>query len=233
MHGAVRVGLVECSHVLLSSFLFFRILEVVESVAIDFPIPENKTSNTVQLKGFTLTVSEITPETFSGFEFAPMSTSVPTLGGTQLPGTPPPPPPPSISLSIPQTILNNVYFPSPPENGSSSPPGARISNTVYQTDVLFRRRSNDSFVVGSVVGSATLSVGSVVVRVSNLEPPITLVFAKRADVLNGSNVSCNFWNFAADGELGSECRAGVRAAKHAWHTLMQMDLETGPLRTAP
>ena len=177
--------------------LLYRILEVVEAVAVDFPIPENETSNVIKLEEFSITVNEIDPETFrmTGFEFPPMTAK--DVTDATSPDAPMSPPMP-ISISIPQTFLDDVQLPQMSRNESISP---RITNTVYQSEALFTRRNNNTFVVGSIIASATFSVGSRVVRVSDLSPPILLTFAKRPDVINGSNVSCNFWDFSADGEL--------------------------------
>jgi hypothetical protein len=178
----------------------YRILEVVESIAIDFPIPENETSNVIELDAFSVTVNRIDPESESfktmGFEFAPTKTDDSTDDGLS-PDQPKPPEP--ISLSIPPSFFENVALPPVTDNETTSQP-IRISNTVYQTEALFTRRGNNSFVVGSIIASATLSVGSAITRVSNLDPPIVLIFAKRPEVINGSNVSCNFWDFSSDGE---------------------------------
>ena len=166
-------------------------------MAVDFPIPENETSNVIKLEEFSITVNEIDPETLrmNGFNF-PQMTAEDVTDATS-PDAPMSPPMP-ISISIPQTFLDDVQLPQMSKNESISP---RITNTVYQSEALFARRNNNTFVVGSIIASATLSVGSRVVRVSDLSPPILLTFAKRPDVINGSNVSCNFWDFSADGEL--------------------------------
>ena len=163
-------------------------------MAVDFPIPENETSNVIKLEEFSITVNEIDPETFrmTGFEFPPMTAKDVT---DATPPDAPMSPPMPISISIPQTFLDDVQL---PQTFNKTP---RITNTVYQSEALFARRNNNTFVVGSIIASATFSVGSRVVRVSDLSPPILLTFAKRPDVTNGSNVSCNFWDFSADGEL--------------------------------
>lgn len=205
-----------------SGFVFlYRLLEVVEAVAIDFPIPENETSNTIELEAFTITVNEIDLESFTGFEFIPMTANVPQVD--MLMATP------TISLSIPASFLNDVQLPPSFKNESKAP---RISNTVYQTDVLFSRRNNNSqFVVGSIITSATLSLGSTIVRVNKLDPPIVLTFAKREDIINGTNVSCNFWSFSADGELVQSDNPGELRYHFFFTACTQMALETGPQRT--
>ena len=84
----------------------------------------------------------------------------------------------------------------------------RITNAAYLTDALFSRQvDRNGSVVGSVIVAASLSASSRIdgevenVRVSNLDPPIRLVFLKSPSLVeNGSNPSCNFWDFRADGE---------------------------------
>lgn len=181
-----------------SCFLIHRILEVVEDVAREIPIPENETSVTIILTSFSVTVSELDPESFQGFSFVPKK----NVSDITAPRAP-------ITLSIPQSFFESVNLPKNSENETNVAP--RISNTVYDTDALFGRRNNNSFVVGSIIASATLSVGSQVVRVTGLDPPISLTFTKRPEVINGSNVSCNFWSFSADGEA---CMHAQQARLH-------------------
>jgi hypothetical protein len=169
-------------------------LEVVEAVAIEYPIPDNKTSNVIRLKEFSVTVNEIDPQTFrmTGFEFPP--TTAKDVTDATMPDVPMP-----ISLSIPPNFFDNVQLAQGSKNMSNIAP--RITNTVYQSEALFARRNNDTLVVGSIIASSTLSIGSHIVRVRDLSQPIELTFAKRPEYINGTNISCNFWDFSADGEL--------------------------------
>lgn len=153
------------------SFIFHpRILEMVEVLAVNYPIPDT-TTVALDLTSLSITITKIDPEQFAGFEF--------TL--------------PSVSLTILPSLFDSIMLPQTPKNGSSF---ARISNIVYEMDTLFLlgENSTDSPVVISVIASATLSVGSSVVQVSNLDPlPITLTFTRNYN--DGSNISCNVWAF--------------------------------------
>ena len=166
----------------------------MEDVSINIPIPENQTSNTITLPSFSVTVSEINPETFAGFDFMPESTNVTGIADTAKP---------PVSLMLPGNFLQDIKIPTSMNTSNNETVLPRISNTIYQTDTLFTRRNESKFVVGSIIASATLSLGSQIVRVRDLEPPLVLVFVKREDVINGTNITCNFWNFAADGERKS------------------------------
>lgn len=171
------------------------------------PIPENETSLVFSLKVLAVAVTELDPGTFQGHNFsinvggAMEFNDGTTIGDDDVSfeasreAT--------ASLSIPAELL-----------GSETEPGAvfRITNTAYLTDSLFTGQEESSdFVVGGVIVSASLSMtssnGGYVesVKVVNLDPPISLTFMKRPSLVeNGTNTSCNFWDFAANGKITIE-----------------------------
>ena len=160
----------------------FRILQVVDTLAVQYPIPEAETSVTVVLTSLSVTISQIDPEGFSGFEFTPPSEFTNPTAAVIDEGGPSDNPLPAVSLSIPQSLFDGILL--PPTSGNLP----RISNIVYETDGLFGTvPPTASFIV-----SATLSVGSGIVQVNNLNTPIILTFEK---LFNFEAFSCNFWDF--------------------------------------
>ena len=168
-----------------------RILEIMEALAVSYPIPETDASDSINfdLTHLSVTISQVDQEMFAGFEFTPSPANI-TENGEQpsdLPFS-------TVSLSTPPSLFDNITLPHTSENGSSLP---RISSIVYETDGLFLGPfSSHPIVVTSVIATATLSVGSHIVEVSDLDPPIILVFAKLGSI---SSISCASWNF--DGKL--------------------------------
>jgi hypothetical protein len=165
-------------------------------VAIHFPILENNTSETINLESFSVTVSQIDPLSFRGFEFT-MVPSDNLLLVYEINSTDVLAPPSSVSLSIPSSLFANVTLP-------PSPTGPRITNVVYRSDALFDDATNaDPGAVVSVVASATLSLGSQIISVDDLNPPITLNFSIRDDIQVFGNFTCNFWDFSGNGEMNA------------------------------
>ena len=152
----------------------------MEVLVVNYPIPETQASVTVNLTSLSVTSTKIDSETFAGFEFISSSkVMVPEDGQPLLP---------SVSLSIPPSLFDVVMLPQTPENWNSLP---RISNIVYENNGLFVTSTDDPApIVASVITSVMLSVGSNIVRVSNL--PVTLIFAKKYNS-TGHNISCNVW----------------------------------------
>ena len=113
------------------------------------------------------------------------------------------------------SVLDAIAKATPESDNSSENFVPRIINSVYLTDRLFPRiaiNKNESDVttapVGSVILSSTLTLTSPSgsdnreVRVTNLNPPITLTFQK-TEVLNTSDgveidTTCYFWDFGAN-----------------------------------
>ena len=175
----------------------------MESVAQSVPIPPEETSLVFPLDFFAVAVMDLNPDEFQGQDFSiNVRDDVDFGDGTTIGGV-------DISFESSQQATASLTI---PENlvRDMVTPGMvpRITNAAYLTDALFSRQvdRNDS-VVGSVIVAASLSASSRIdgevenVRVSNLDPPIRLVFLKRPSLVeNGSNPSCNFWDFRADGE---------------------------------
>ena len=177
----------------------------MESVAQSVPIPENETSLVFRQESFAVAVMDLNPDpnAFEGQDFSINIGDSGTIGedAISLEGSQQA----TASLSIPNnTLLRTIMIPSGGVNMSARIP--RITNAAYLNDALFVRREerNDSE-VGSIIVAASLSLfseeGVEDVRVTDLDPPIRLVFVKLPAFENGSNVSCNFWDFAADGTL--------------------------------
>ena len=163
----------------------------MEALAVSYPIPETQASVNFDLTHLSVTTSQIDQEMFAGFEFTPPSASM-TAKGEQ----PSDVLLPTVSLSIPPSLFNDIMLPHTAVNENSHP---RISNIVYETDGLFLGlMMANPILKASVVASTTLSVGSHIVPVSNLDPPIVLVFAKLHSTTE--NITCSFWNFQIEGE---------------------------------
>ena len=165
------------------------------------PIPENETSLVFTLRVFAVTATDINPSTFQGHDFSIDVGGIEFNDGTTIgdgdvsfeasrEDT--------ASLSLPTELL-----------GSMTEPGValRITNMAYLTDSLFSgREESGNFTVGGVIVSASLSMTSSngeveSVKVVNLDPPVRLTFMKRPSLVeNGTNTTCNFWDFTADGK---------------------------------
>lgn len=153
----------------------------MEALAVTYPLSETEESVNLDLTHFSVTISQI-DEMFAGFEFPPPSANV-TNDTNDVP----------VSLSIPPSLYDDILLFQTPENESSIP---RISNIVYNTEGLFL----GVFAVYplSVIATATLSVGSHIIQVSNLDPPIIINFKK---LVSTPQVSCVFWNFDGKPEV--------------------------------
>lgn len=169
-------------------FISLRILEILDALTASYPISENEASATLNMISFSVTTSRIDPTMFAGFEFTPPSDPISAVSPSSNFTLP------AVSLSIPSTLFDDVVLPEAPGDGDGLP---RISNIVYNTDTLFlESHVSNSRVALSVVASATLSVGSRIAQVSNLDPPIILIFAKK--YYPTTEISCNFWNFDSE-----------------------------------
>ena len=168
---------------------------MVEGVAERIPLPENKTSVVIPLTSFAISVLEVDQNAFTGQDFSAnfgesfdfnqdQTIDINAISLKKTPNF-------TAFLSIPATIFNDSAALS---NGTSAPP--RITNSVYLTDTLFVKREKNNLEVGSIVMAASLSNNK---RVENLLDPILITFLKKPSVENGTNSSCNFWDFGADG----------------------------------
>ena len=195
-------------------------LNVVEEVAQFVIIPPNETTATIQLERFAVTVMEVAlSDPFAGQDFS-VDLGVrfnseeeddlvlnPGDIGFEMDETA------TASLNIPSNFFNNSSISeeiSSTANNMSETFFTRIINSVFLTGALFPRINiTDSNVttspVGSIILSSTLTLVSVretrVVRVMDIDPPITLTFMKRQVLANQSNATtCSFWDFDQNGE---------------------------------
>ena len=144
-----------------------RILETVQFVTNNIPIPENESTVVISLKSFAVAVQEVLPDEFVEQTFSAIINH--SVKGTQ---------------DITDDSL--VFGKSTAATASISLPGnifmrlptstfARITNTVYLNDALFLRREANFSKVGSLVISAGI-VGNVTIE--DLSPPIRLTFIR-------------------------------------------------------
>ena len=172
-----------------------RILNIVEDVAVSIAIPENETSADIVLSSFAVSVMETDPTAFQGqtFSIGKILSEDGELTSDSLN-------PSNLSQSTGSLAIPDNLFSSIPMQFTRNT-SVRIVNAVYLNDVLFATRGNDTpNVVGSIILSTTLNANSEAVTVENLDPPIKMTFLKNPDLINGSNISCNFWDFSADGK---------------------------------
>ena len=166
--------------------LYCRILNVVNAVGLNIPIPENKTSVVVSKHVLSLAMRNIQVDQFSGLTF---SAALEYDSLDKIPGQ-------SLSyerdnnsvssIAIPDNIFQDINL-----NQSD----IRIINVIYLAESLFLRRNESNFTVGGIIASVSIGNKSV----EGLQDPIMLNFTKRPEVENATNASCNFWDPLADG----------------------------------
>lgn len=152
----------------------------MEHVTEAIPIPENETTVIIPLNSFAVSVREVEPEnqfedlTFSAvfgdnFEFTNSEGRIDadSLVFEEHPQA-------TASITLPNDILKRLSSSIDDRNESIS---QRIINSVYLTDVLFTRRIENSFRVGSIIISATISGGVTIQNLSDSNP-ITMQFLK-------------------------------------------------------
>ena len=141
------------------------------------PIPENQTRVVIPLRSFAVSVQEVQPADFEGQTFSAILGStfefdeeeqinVDSLVLEKRDEA-------TASISIPSGIFMSLPL-SMVQNRT-----ARITHSVFLTDLLFLRRERE-------MGSQQLEVGSIIISaaitgnmtVSGLDPPIMMVFAK-------------------------------------------------------
>lgn len=174
----------------------------MENVAQSVSIPENETT-LFQLDSFAVAVKDLNPDTFQKLHFS-IDVNSTVIRDSDISFEENSGEATTASLNIPGNILRNLTTSESSEGNSSIP---RITIVAYLNDSLFSRQEerNDS-VVGSIVLAASLSVSSSDggkvenVKVVNLDPPVQLVFLKKPSAEKGTNTSCNFWDFSADGK---------------------------------
>ncbi len=226
----------------------FRILDVVEAVAQTIPIPENETTAIIQLDSFAVTVVEVREtDQFAGQLFSvdlgkKLEDENPSLDDDDI-SFKKTNEIPTASLSIDSSFfedasVTNALASAKGSDNTSQVFTSRIINSVYLTDTLFPRinATNSSFStgsVGSIILSSTLVLTSIgetrEVRVTNINPPITLTFSKKQTLANGTNsdTTCTFWDFELNSELMSvrgEMGQGRACNNHVTCMWMTCDL---------
>ena len=141
-----------------------RLLDVVERVSENIPIPENETSALLIQSTFAVSVQKVDPMTFTGLSISAVIESFDdqridelmvnmTMSNERSTG----------SLSLPSNLLQKAN-------------GTRVTMSVFATNSLFLRRDNNNTEVASIVISASVVRTS---RVENLDPPgIMAVFQR-------------------------------------------------------
>ena len=164
----------------------------------NIPFPENESEIIISLTSFAIAVQEFNPQTFTGQVFSaglgadfnfdkdkPIDLNALMIGKSTSGATME-----TASLSIPQTIFNSL---------GKNTTNTRITNSVFLNDALFLGRNNTSVLeVGGIIIAAALSNGR---TVENLKPPVMITFLKKPSLENGSDTTCRFWDFSADGEV--------------------------------
>ena len=148
-----------------------RLLESVEIVVADLPIPENETGPVILLQGlFAISVQEVNPQEFesqilsvslgnSPFSDIQTGLSEESLNFSAAMSS-------TASITLPQNLFNSL-----PASNSS-----HITHLVFLNNALFLRRNDSSLKVGSIIISA-----SIVNRtVEGLEPPVSITFLKNS-----------------------------------------------------
>ena len=142
--------------------IFCRLLDAIERVSENIPIPENETSALVIQSTFAVSVQKVDPMTFTGLSISAVIESfddqnidelmVNMMSSAKSTG----------SLSLPSNLLQKAN-------------GTRVTLSVFVTNSLFLRRDTNNMEVASIIIAAGV-VG--VQRVENLDPPIVAVFQK-------------------------------------------------------
>ena len=148
-----------------------RLLESVEIVVTDLPIPENETGPVILSQSlFAISVQEVNTQ---GFESQTLSVS---LGDSPFSDTQTELSEESLSFSASMSSTSSITL---PQNLFSSLPASnssRITHLVFLNNALFLRRNDSSLKVGSIIISA-----SIVNRtVEGLEPPVSVTFLKNS-----------------------------------------------------
>ena len=141
---------------------FCRLLDAIERVSENIPIPENETSALITQSTFAVSVQKVDPMTFTGVNISaviesfdepkidePMLNMISSAKSTG-------------SLSLPSNLLQKAN-------------GTRVTLSVFVTNSLFLRRDNNNTEIASIIIAAGV-VG--VQRVENLDPPIMAVFQR-------------------------------------------------------
>ena len=173
----------------------------METVSERIPLPENMSQIVIPLTSFAIAVKEVDPNNFNGQVFSaglgndfnfdsnkPIDSSALQIDQEKSDAAAALQ---TASLKIPAGIFKGMT------QRQAKP---RITNSVFLTDALFSRRTNSStgiLEVGGIIMAAALSNKE---TVENLNPPVSLTFLKKPSLENGTNTTCRFWDFLADGK---------------------------------
>ena len=142
---------------------FCRLLDAVERVSENIPIPENETSALLTQSTFAVSVQKVDPMTFTGLSISAVIESFDNQRIDEL------------MLNMMMSNERSTGSLSLPSNLLQKANGTRVTMSVFTTNSLFLRRDTNNMEVASIVISAGV-VG--VQRVRNLDPPIMAVFQR-------------------------------------------------------
>ena len=142
---------------------FCRLLDAVERVSENIPIPENETSALLTQSTFAVSVQKVDPMTFTGLSISAVIESFDDQRIDQL------------MVDMMMSNERSTGSLTLPNNLLQKANGTRVTMSVFATNSLFLRRDNNNTVVASIVISASV-VGTP--RVENLDPPVVIAFQK-------------------------------------------------------
>ena len=155
---------------------FCRLLDALERVSENIPIPENETSALVTQTTFAVSVQKVDSETFNGLNFSAAlgNFSAQQIDKKGLLFNMMSSDRPTGSLSLPSNLLNKVN-------------STRVTLSVFITNALFLRRRKVNL---NKIGSIVIAAGVVGTRrVENLNPPVVTDF-QRNPVMQSINAKC-------------------------------------------
>ena len=183
-------------------FFLYRILGIIETAAESIPLLGNE-SHIITLRSFAVAVTKVDlSQDFFGqiistefrqssipsndtidpnaIHISQLTDDSPSTLGAQ-----------TTSLAIPKTVF---------ERSESLSNNTRITNSIFFNDFLFSRRNTSAtrgLVVGSIIMAASLNNRSI----NNLSLPVRLSFLKKSSLEDGTDPTCTFWDFSADGKI--------------------------------
>ena len=149
--------------------LQIRLLESVQLVAAEIPIPDNETGPVVLLQSsFAVSVQEVNSQKF---ESQVLSVS---LGDSPFSGTKNISSEDSLNFSAVNHSTASITLPANLFDSLPASNSSRITQLVFLNDALYLRRNESSLEVGSII--IVTSVAEEIIE--HLEPPISLTFLK-------------------------------------------------------
>ena len=139
-------------------------LDALERVSENIPIPENETLALVTQTTFAVSVHKVDLETFNGLNFSAVlgNFSAQQIDKNALLFNMMSSDRPTGSLSLPSNLLDKAN-------------STRVTLSVFNTNALFLRRNDNLNEIGSIVIAAGV-VGTS--RVKNLNPPVEIAFQR-------------------------------------------------------